>query len=86
MPVLKSLFFSLVACLRNWRAFLVFELMWVLIFAGTTLALSLLSSLLDEGGIVSAALLPAMLMLAAMFFCSIYFSFRDCFISDSHYA
>ena len=86
VPVGKSLFFSLVACLRNWRAFLVFGLMWVLIFAGTTLVLSLLSLLLDEGGIASAALLPGMLMLAAMFFCSIYFSFRDCFLSDSHYA
>jgi hypothetical protein len=30
--------------------------------------------------------LPAMLMLAAMFFCSVYFSFCDCFASDTIYA
>jgi hypothetical protein len=32
------------------------------------------------------ALLPAMLMLAAMFFCSTYYSFKDCFTSDVIYA
>ena len=86
VPALKSLFFSTVACLRNWRAFLVFGLMWTVIFMSTALILSLVSGLMGDGELVSMTLLPAMLMLAAMFFCSVYFSFRDCFVSDTIYA
>jgi len=86
VPALKSLFFSTVACLRNWRAFLVFGLMWTVIFMSTALILSLVSGLMGDGELASMTLLPAMLMLAAMFFCSVYFSFCDCFVSDTIYA
>ena len=86
VPAIKSLFFSTVACLRNWRAFLVFGLMWTVVFMSTALMLSLLSGLTGDGDLASMTLLPAMLMLAAMFFCSTYFSFRDCFVSDTLYA
>ena len=86
VPALKSLFFSAIACLRNWRAFLVFGLMWTVVFMSTALILSLVSGLMGDGELVSMTLLPAMLMLAAMFFCSVYFSFRDCFVSDTIYA
>jgi hypothetical protein len=86
VPALKSLFFSTVACLRNWRAFLVFGLMWTVVFMSTALILSLVSGLMGDGELVSMTLLPAMLMLAAMFFCSVYFSFLDCFVSDTIYA
>lgn len=86
VPALKSLFFSTVACLRNWRAFLVFGLMWIVVFMSTALILSLVSGLMGDGELVSMTLLPAMLMLAAMFFCSVYFSFCDCFVSDTIYA
>jgi len=86
VPAIKSLFFSSVACLRNWRAFLVFGLMWTVVFMSTALILSLVSGLMGDGELVSVPLLPAMLMLAAMFFCSVYFSFRDCFVSDTIYA
>lgn len=86
VPAIKSLFFSTVACLRNWRAFLVFGLMWTVVFMSTALMLSLLSGLTGGSDLASMTLLPAMLMLAAMFFCSTYFSFRDCFVSDTLYA
>lgn len=86
VPAIKGLFFSAVACLQNWRAFLMFGVLWVLIFMGTTLLIMLLSGLLGDDGFAAAALLPAMLMLAAMFFASTYYSFRDCFTSDTHYA
>jgi hypothetical protein len=81
-PVAKSLFFSIVACISNWRAFAVFGLTWVLIFISTSLLLSLISMLTDDGQLSLMLLLPAMLMLSAMFFTSCYFSFRDCFISE----
>jgi hypothetical protein len=86
VPVGKSLFFSTVACLSNWRAFLVFGLMWTGIFLGTTLIITLIGSLLGDGEFASMALLPAMLMLASMFFSSTYYSFKDCFTSDTLYA
>ncbi len=86
VPVAKSLFFSTVACLSNWRAFLVFGMMWTAIFLGTTLSITLIGSLVGDGDFAAMALLPAMLMLAAMFFCSTYYSFKDCFTSDTIYA
>jgi len=86
VPVAKSLFFSTVACLSNWRAFLVFGLMWSFIFLGTMLALTLIGSVLGDGEFAAMAMLPAMLMLASMFFCSTYYSFKDCFTSDTIYA
>jgi hypothetical protein len=86
VPVSKSLFFSTVACLSNWRAFLVFGLMWSFIFLGTTLIITLIGSVMGDGDFAAMALLPAMLMLAAMFFCSTYYSFKDCFTSDTLYA
>lgn len=86
VPAIKSLFFSTVACLSNWRAFLVFGLMWSLIFLSTAFVLTLISGLMGDASFASLAMLPAMLMLAAMFFCSTYFSFRDCFVSETLYA
>jgi hypothetical protein len=86
VPVVKSLFFSTVACLSNWRAFLVFGLMWSFIFLGTTLTITLISGLIGDNDFAAMALLPAMLMLAAMFFCSTYYSFKDCFTSETLYA
>jgi hypothetical protein len=86
VPALKSLFFSTVACLSNWRAFLVFGLMWSFLFLLTALVITLISGLTGDSEFASLALLPAMLMLAAMFFCSTYFSFRDCFVSEVIYA
>jgi hypothetical protein len=86
VPAIKSLFFSTVACISNWRAFLVFGLLWSVIFLATALIITLLSGLIGDSDFASLTLLPAMLMLAAMFFCSTYFSFRDCFTSDTLYA
>ena len=86
VPVGKSLFFSTVACLSNWRAFVLFGVMWTGIFLGTTLIITLIGSLIGDGEFAARALLPAMLMLASMFFSSTYYSFVDCFTSDTIYA
>jgi hypothetical protein len=82
VPAIKSMFFSLVACLRNWRAFTVFGLVWMIVAVGTALIITLVTGALGNNEFANAALLPAMLMMAAMFFCSTYFSFRDCFVTD----
>ena len=75
----KSLFFSAVAVLRNFGAMTVYTLGWV----GLTLAISflLVPVLLVSQAMVSL-LFPIALILTTMFFASIYFTFRDSFVSD----
>lgn len=86
LPAIKSLFFSTVAFISNWRAFLVFALTWVMVIGATVSILLLIGSLLDNYEFAATAMIPAMLMISAMFFCSTYFSFKDSFISDPIYA
>lgn len=81
-PVLKSLFVSFIACWRNWRAFLMFALTWVAIFISIAASLAFLTMIIDSDDWISFVLLPVMLLLAAMFFASSYFTFVDCFIKD----
>jgi hypothetical protein len=82
VPPLKSVFFSLVACLRNLLAFIVFGLMWIGITMALIVIVSLLSSILGNPQIAGVVLVPGTLMIAAMIFTSTYFSFRDCFLAD----
>jgi hypothetical protein len=81
-PVLKSLFFSFVACWSNWRAFLVYALTWSAVFIGVASGLALMSVVINDEQWMSFVLLPVMLLLAAMFFTSSYFTFIDCFTKD----
>ena len=81
-PVAKSLFFSFVACWSNWRAFLMYALTWMAIFISVAATLALMTLVIDGDDWISFVLLPVMLLLAAMFFASSYFTFLDCFIKD----
>jgi hypothetical protein len=80
--VTKSLFFSGVACLSNWRAFFIYAMTWIAIFSFVALLLGVFSSWSEESQWVSELLLPVMLILASVFFTSSLFSFKDCFISE----
>lgn len=80
VPPLKSLFFSIVACFRNFGAFTVFGLVWAAVFVSTGLAFTLLAALLGSPELVSIAMMPVALLMATMFFTSIYFTFRDSFV------
>ena len=85
LPPLKSLFFSAVAVLRNARAFLVYGLLWMGLSMGVGLALMLVLSLAQANtdiGVATAALFPLSLIIAAMFFTSLWFTFRDSFSTD----
>lgn len=79
IPPVKSVFFSLVACLRNFWAFALFLLVWMGILLGTILCLSLVAGLMGGPQVASAALMPVSMVIGAMFLTSTYFSFRDCF-------
>ena len=79
VPPLKSMFFSAVACWRNLAAFAVYLLAWAFVFVvGATLILTV-SSALGGNDLTGAVLMPAALLMAAMFFTSVYFSVKDCF-------
>jgi hypothetical protein len=83
-PVGKALFFSFVACLRNWRAFLAYAA--AMIVFGTLLPgllLGLLAALAPEGLSFFAPLftIPLLLILAPTLFASFYVSYRDVFVA-----
>jgi hypothetical protein len=75
----KSLFFSIVACLRNFWAFAVFGLTWLAVLVLTVVVVTTVAALLGSPGLAGDILFPGLMLLAAMFFTSLYFTFRDCF-------
>lgn len=81
IPPAKALFFSFVACWRNLGAYGVFFLSWMGVFIATGLVLALLTGLLSAlvGNMAGGLMVGAAMMLAAMFFTSVVFTFRDCF-------
>jgi hypothetical protein len=78
----KAVFFSLMACWTNKAAMLLYMVGWTGLFAGAGLLLSLLGSLLGSATVLQAVLYPLVLLMAAMFHTSIWFTFRDSFIDD----
>lgn len=82
VPPLKSIFFSIVAVLRNAGAFLLYGLLWFALSSAAGMALLALAVLTGNALIVSVGFLFFGLLVAAMFFTSIWFTFRDCFAAD----
>jgi hypothetical protein len=78
-PPLKSLFFSAVACLRNFWAFAVFGITWLAVLIMMVVGITTLATLLGNPELAGDILFPMLLMTAAMFFTSLYFTFRDTF-------
>ena len=79
----KSLFFSLVAVLKNTRAFLLYGALWMVLSFAAGLVLLVLTALAGSATIASVGLLPMALLIAAMFFTSLWFTFRDSFSADA---
>ncbi len=81
----KALFFSFVACKRNWRPFLAYALnvaLWSGIFPAALLALCA-ALFADAAGFVSALLtVPLVLILAPTLMASFYVSYREIFLED----
>jgi hypothetical protein len=77
----KSLFFSTVACLRNFGAFAIYGLLWMAVFLGVAFVFGLAGLAIGGPGMARSVMLPTALLMAAMFSTSIYFTFRDSFVS-----
>ncbi|WP_028601111.1 BPSS1780 family membrane protein [Ottowia thiooxydans] len=82
VPPLKSLFFSAVAVFRNVGAFLLYGLMWMAMSFAAGLALLVLSAVTGSATIASFGLMPVAILIASMFFNSLWFTFRDSFSAD----
>jgi hypothetical protein len=80
----KSLFFSLVAVLRNLGAHLLFAMGWLALFLVAGSVFGLLGALVGGTSGVQILVLPLALVLASMFSSSVYFSFRGCFRADEN--
>lgn len=78
----RALFYSAVACWRNLGAMTVYGLGWMAVFAFAGLLMVTLASLLGGAELLSMLLMPSAVLMAAVFFSSIYFSFLDSFVFD----
>ena len=79
----KALFFSYIACLKNFAAMVVYFFMWLAVFSLGGLVLTLLAIATGSESAVKFIMLPASLLMATMFFTSIYFTFKDSFMTPS---
>jgi hypothetical protein len=79
----KSLFFSATACWRNKGAMLVYAATWMACFLFFGMGLALIGALMGSTRLISVMMLPAILLMASMFFTSFYFTFRDSFAANA---
>jgi hypothetical protein len=79
MPIAKSMFFSLYAIYKNWRAFSVFTLVWAAVFSMVSAAALLLGSLILGAATASLLLMPLIVLLSTVFMASTFPTFVDCF-------
>jgi hypothetical protein len=75
----KSLFFSAVVCFKNAGAYVVFFITWMVVLLLSGLVITLLAGLLASPAAATALIMPAALLMAAMFSTSIYFTFEGSF-------
>jgi hypothetical protein len=78
----KSLFFSVLACWANKGAMLVYFIAWSAVFMLIALAVVTLASALGGVQLLSVLMFPMAMLMSAMFFTSVYFTFRDSFVTD----
>src|SRR5690606_41818631 len=81
--VAKSLFFSFMACLMNWRAFLAYGAVLGLLVFAMSLASSFLASLLFPGMDATRLVLPILVVVYPSVLASYYASYRDVFAAPS---
>jgi len=78
----KSLFFSFMACKRNLGALTLYMLAWMGLFMGTGFVIMIITIALGQPGLMNILMFPTAMLLAAMFFSSMWFTFRDSFVAD----
>ncbi len=82
LPPVKALFFSIVACMRNFGAFAVYSLTWFAVFLVASFLVMAIAALAGGPTLAATLMFPLALLLGAMYFTSIEFSVRDCFSAE----
>jgi hypothetical protein len=82
----KSLFFSAVACFRNFTAFLVYGVAWVAVFIVAGFVVNGIGLMAGGEAVTRSIMLPTVLVMMTMVCTSLYFTFRDCFRADDEAA
>ncbi len=82
IPPVRSLFFSFVACARNFGAYLLYMLTWSALSLIVAFTLLIITALLGRADLMGLLLMPVSVVMAAMFFSSIWFTFRDSFVME----
>ena len=78
----KALFSSTLACWRNRGAFAVYGLVWFGFIMGFSLVAGLVLALLGQPQMLISASVPLSLIVATIFYASLYFTFADCFVAN----
>jgi len=78
----KSLFFSMAACWKNKGAMVVYMGCWFVLFALASLVIVTIASALAGPQMIGALVAPLGMVLASMFFASIYATYRDSFVIE----
>ena len=71
------------ACYKNKAALTLFGLAWMGVFIGAAIVVSIVAAALGNPSIAALAMFPVALVIVAMFFTSIYFTFRDSFVDEA---
>jgi hypothetical protein len=79
VPPLKSVFFSFMACYKNFGAFAVFSMAWVGLLLLAMSVVAVIATVFGNLALAPLLMSPLVLMIGAMFFTSLYFTFRDSF-------
>ncbi|WP_153099932.1 BPSS1780 family membrane protein [Paraburkholderia hayleyella] len=79
IPPVKAIFFSLVSCWRNRRAFFVYGALWVSTIIVMSLGISMLLQAFDLGKYAYGVLMAASILLTTALYCSFYATYRGCF-------
>jgi hypothetical protein len=79
VPPVKAMFFSIVSCWRNKGAFVVYGALWSAVSIGVSLGLSTLLRALGAGDFALAILMPALILVTTMLYCSFYATYRGCY-------
>ena len=83
VPPVRSLFFSAVACFRNFGAMLMYGITWMGLFLAIAFAFSTIGLVVGGVSAMQSVLLPILLLMIAMFTTSLYFTFRDSFVETA---
>jgi hypothetical protein len=79
----QSLFFSIVACMRNFWALTVYSLTWLGAFMAMGLLVAIIAGISGSAELVGTLMFPLAMLMAAMFFTSIFFTFQDSFETET---